>query len=221
MCIAGPNRSGKSVLARVLAGVALPSAGTVRLGGLAVASLSPNSPDCGIGYLPQTVDLLPGTVAENIARFGEATREQVEEAARSVGIHEWIESLPGGYETEVADPLFPMTGASARLIGLARAAFGKPPLLILDEPASGLDEMGLKAVRDFVAAAKERGATTIVLTHTPAFVDMADRTFVLKNGMAVELQRPEQQAQQASPNWSRLRGIGPAPVVAPAAGAAG
>ena len=211
VCIAGPNRSGKSVLARLLAGVALPSAGTVRLGGLAVASLNPELPQQGIGYLSQNADLLPGTIAENITRFTEATKEQVEEAAKRAGIHEWIESLPGGYETDVADPFFPITGASARLIALARAGFGNPPLLVLDEPSAGMDEIGHKAVRAFVEAAKERGATTVVLTHSPAFVDLSDKTFVLKNGMAVEL--PQRQEQpQAGANWGRLRNIGPAPV---------
>lgn len=210
VCIAGPNRAGKSILARLLAGVAIPSAGTVRLGGLSVATLTPDSPEQGIGYLPQHVDLLPGSIADNIARFATASREQVETAAKAVGIHEWIESLPAGYDTDVADPLFPMTGASARLIGLARAGFGQPPLLVLDEPSAGLDEQGHKAVRDFVAAAKERGATTIVCTHSPAFVDMADRTYVLKNGMAMELPRQDQ-AQQGV-NLARLRNLGPTTV---------
>ena len=210
ICIAGPNRSGKSVLARLLAGVAMPSAGTVRLGGLAVASLNPDSVAHGIGYMSQTADLLPGTIAENIARFTEATQEQVEDAAKRAGIHEWIESLPNGYETEVSDPLFPITGASARLIALARAGFANPPLLVLDEPSAGMDEIGHKAVRDFIADAKTRGTTTIVLTHSPAFVDLSDKTFVLKNGMAVEL--PQRQEQQQSANWARLRNIGPAPV---------
>lgn len=220
VCVAGPNRAGKSVLARLLAGVAIPSAGTVRLGGLSVATLTPENPEQGIGYLPQHVDLLPGSIADNIARFAIATREQVEAAAKAVGIHEWIESLPAGYDTDVADPLFPMTGASARMIGLARAGFGQPPLLVLDEPSAGLDEQGHKAVRDFIAAAKQRGATTIVCTHSPAFVDMADKTFVLKNGMAMELPRQDQHAQQ-NPNLSRLRNLGPAPMGAHVAGAAG
>ena len=219
ICIAGPNRSGKSVLARLLAGVAIPSAGTVRLGGLSVATLTPDNPEQGIGYLPQNVDLLPGSIADNIARFGTATREQVETAAKAVGIHEWIESLPGGYDTDVADPLFPMTGASARMIGLARAGFGQPTLLVLDEPSAGLDEIGHKAVRDFVATARLRGTTTIVFTHSPAFVDLADRTYVLKNGMAMELPRQDQAAQQGA-NLARLRNLGPAPVGA-TAGAAG
>ena len=209
VCIAGPNRSGKSVLARLLAGVAIPSAGTVRLGGLAVASLNPETPEQGIGYMAQGADLLPGTIAENIARFTETTREKVEDAARRAGIHSWIESLPGGYDTEVTDPLFPITGASARLIALARAGYGRPSLMVLDEPSAGMDEIGHKAVREFIVEAKNRGVTTIVLTHSPAFVDLSDKTFVLKNGMAVEL--PQRQEQQG-PNWSRLRNIGPAPV---------
>ncbi|MBP2229352.1 PrtD family type I secretion system ABC transporter [Azospirillum agricola] len=219
ICVAGPNRAGKSILARLLAGVAIPSAGTVRLGGLSVATLSPETPEQGIGYLPQHVDLLPGSIADNIARFATASREQVEAAAKAVGIHEWIETLPAGYDTDVADPLFPMTGASARMIGLARAGFGQPPLLVLDEPAAGLDELGMKSVREFIAAAKKRGATTIVCTHSPAFVDLSDRTYVLKNGMAMELPRQDQQAQQGV-NFARLRNLGPAPVGA-AMGAAG
>ena len=218
VCIAGPNRSGKSVLARLLAGVALPSAGTVRLGGLAVAALNPDAPEQGIGYLSQNADLLPGTIAENITRFTEATKEQVEDAAKLAGIHEWIESLPGGYETDVADPFFPITGASARLIALARAGFGNPPLLVLDEPSAGMDELGHKAVRAFIEAAKARGATTVVLTHSPAFVDLSDKTFVLKNGMAVELPQRQEQPQQTGANWARLRNIGPAPVPQNAAG---
>lgn len=217
ICIAGPNRSGKSVLARLLAGVAVPSAGTVRLGGLALASLNPDEPAHGIGYMSQNADLLPGTIAENIARFTEATREQVEDAAKRAGIHEWIETLPNGYETDVADPFFPITGASARLIALARAGFANPPLMVLDEPSAGMDEIGHKAVREFITEAKTRGATTIVLTHSPAFVDLSDKTFVLKNGMAVELPQRQEQQQQGA-NWARLRNIGPAPVQQSAAG---
>ncbi|WP_247872584.1 ATP-binding cassette domain-containing protein [Azospirillum sp. TSO35-2] len=209
ICVAGPNRSGKSVLARLLAGVAIPSAGTVRLGGLSIATLTPETADQGIGYLPQQVDLLPGSIADNIARFASATREQVEAAAKAAGIHEWIESLPAGYETEVTDPLCPITGASARQIGLARAAFGQPPLLVLDEPTAGLDELGMKAVRAFVMECRSRGATVIVLTHSPVFVDLSDRTYVLKNGMAMELPRQDQQSQQGAANLARLRNLGP------------
>ena len=112
----------------------------------------------------------------------------------------------------MADPFFPITGASARLIALARAGFGNPPLLVLDEPSAGMDELGHKAVRAFIEAAKERGATTVVLTHSPAFVDLSDKTFVLKNGMAVELPQRQEQPQQTGANWARLRNIGPAPV---------
>ncbi|WP_448202887.1 type I secretion system permease/ATPase [Azospirillum sp. sgz302134] len=217
ICIAGPNRSGKSVLARLLAGVASPSAGTVRLGGLSMASLNPDAPEHGIGYMSQNADLLPGTIAENIARFTEATRERIEDAAKRAGIHEWIETLPNGYETEVSDPFFPITGASARLIALARAGFGHPPLMVLDEPSAGMDEIGHKAVRAFIEQAKTDGTTTIVLTHSPAFVDICDKTYVLKNGMAVELPQRQEQQQQGA-NWTRLRNIGPAPVQQSAAG---
>lgn len=212
VCIAGPNRSGKSVLARLLAGVTVPSSGTVRLGGMAVHQLNPDQPDMGIGYLAQSDDLLPGTIAENIARFREATQDEVEAAAKAVGIHGWIESLPAGYQTEVGGFNSPVTGGTARLIALARAAFGAPPLLVLDEPALGLDETGIKAVRTYVTAARERGATTIIVTHSPVFVDMADHTFVLKNGMANELPKRTEQpgASMPGPNLARLRSGSPA-----------
>ncbi|WP_245593611.1 type I secretion system permease/ATPase [Azospirillum halopraeferens] len=187
VCIVGANRSGKSVLARLLAGAQVPSAGTLRLGGLAVASLNPKDPRTAIGFMPQQVDLLPGTIAENIARFLEAEPEEVAEAARRAGIHDWVESLAQGYETEVHDVHSPLSGAAVQLLGLARAGFGDPAMIVLDEPTAGLDEEGVAAVRQFLADARERGITTIVLSHQPTFFEQADKVFVLKNGMAMDV----------------------------------
>ena len=217
VCILGPNRSGKSVLARLLAGVLPPSSGSVRLGGLSLSSLNPEDPATGIGYLAQTSELLPGTIAQNISRFADAEMADVVAAAKRAGIHEWIEALPQGYETEAVNLMFPLTGTPARLIALARAGFGKPALVVLDEPAAGLDDNGLKAVRGFIEAMKAEGTTTIVLSYMPVFVDLASKTYVLQNGMLHDAQpRQEQQHPQIAAGgnaaaWGRLRAVNAAP----------
>ncbi len=217
VCILGPNRAGKSVLARLLAGVLPPSSGSVRLGGLSLSSLNPEDPATGIGYLAQTSELLPGTIAQNISRFADAEMADVVAAAKRAGIHEWIEALPQGYDTEAVNLMFPLTGTSARLIALARAGFGKPALVVLDEPAAGLDDNGLKAVRGFIEAMKAEGTTTIVLSYMPVFVDLASKTYVLQNGMLHDAQpRQEQQHPQIAAGanaaaWGRLRAVNAAP----------
>lgn len=217
-CVLGPNRAGKSVLARLLAGVQAPSAGTVRLNGLAVTALTPDDPKAGIGYLPQSPDLLPGTIADNIARFQDATPEEIRAAAERAGVHEIIETLPMGYETATDDPLTPLGGSFAKLIALARAGFGNPALVVMDDPVSGLDENGVAAVRKFAAAMKEQGATVVALCHQPAFLDMADKTFVLQNGMAMEAQpRPHDGQQTATAAGAAAWGRGRAAAAVPAA----
>jgi len=221
VCILGPNQAGKSVLARLLAGVQPPSSGTVRLGGLSLATLNPQDVASGIGFLPQTSELLPGSIGQNIARFTDADMTEVVAAAKRAGIHEWIESLPQGYDTEVINPVFPLTGTPARLIALARAGFGTPALLVLDEPAAGLDDQGIKAVRGFIEAMKEQGTTVIALTYMPVYVDLADKTYVLQHGMLHEVQQQQAQPQpqpQAQPNftaaWGRPRAVLAAPATA-------
>lgn len=217
-CFLGVNRSGKSVLARLLAGVQAPTSGTVRFGGLAVAALAPKDPENAIGYLPQVPDLLPGSVAENIARFLPADRGAVVAAARRAGIHEWVETLPHGYDTDVMDPVAPVAGASARLVALARAGFGRPPLIVLDEPALGLDEQGAHAVRTFIADAKAQGVTVVVLSCNAQFVDLADKTFVLQNGLAMPATPRRPEAAPAVPGLASVRGTMRAGAVAATAG---
>jgi PrtD family type I secretion system ABC transporter len=227
VCVLGANRTGKSVLARLLAGSLLPTAGSLRHGGLAVAGLAPADPARSIGYLPQHVDLLPGTIADNIARFLPGPMDDVVTAARRAGIHEWIEGLPLGYDTDTADQLFPFTGGTARLIALARAAYGDPLYLVLDEPTLGQDEQGVMAVRAFVADAKARAVTTIILSHQTFLADLADRTLLLKNGMAVDLPPASAAApagaagaggagvpRPAVASWGRLRSLQASPAVA-------
>ncbi|HYG89043.1 MAG TPA: ATP-binding cassette domain-containing protein [Azospirillum sp.] len=214
VCILGANRAGKSVLARLLAGVQAPSSGSVRLGGQSLAMLNPQDPATGIGYLPQGSDLLPGTIAQNIARFTDADEAEVAAAAERAGIREWIESLPQGYESEAVNPVFPLAGTPARLIALARAGFGKPALVVLDEPAAGLDDAGIKAVRGFIEAMKKQGTTVVILSYMPVYADMADKTYVLQNGMLHDVQPRQEQQPNNAAAWARLRAVQAAPATA-------
>lgn len=211
--VLGLNRTGKTTLARLLAGVVPPSSGTARLGGLSLAALDPRDPMAGVGYLPQTADLLPGSVADNIARFllpedAAYTDERVIAAARAAGVHDLITALPHGYRTDVGDAVAPIGGTLARLIALARAGFGEPVLIVLDEPGAGMDEQGVLAVRTFIGSAKERGATVVVLSHTGLFIDLADKVFVLQNGM-ISAATPRTDADAAPA--SRMRSLPGAP----------
>lgn len=214
VCILGANRAGKSVLGRLLAGVQAPSSGSVRLGGQSLAVINPQDAAAGIGYLPQGSDLLPGTIAQNIARFMDATEADVAAAAERAGIREWIETLPQGYETEAVNMAFPLTGAPARLIALARAGFGTPALVVLDEPAAGLDDSGIRAVRGFIEAMKAQGATVVILSYMQVYADMADKTYVLQNGMLHDVQPRQEQPSNNAAAWARLRAVSAAPATA-------
>lgn len=185
LCLVGPNRAGKSMLARLLTGAALPTAGHIRLDGVPVNQWQPADPRAGIGYLPPHSDLLPGTIAENIARYQPDAMEAVIAAARRVGIHELIENLPQAYDTDIADAGF--TGGTERLVALARAVFGQPALLVLDEPSSGLDLTGIERVRGFLDDMRQTGVATVVLSSTGHFADLADRTLVLSAGIISQI----------------------------------
>jgi PrtD family type I secretion system ABC transporter len=182
LCVFGPNRSGKSMLGKLLTGALRPHAGAVRLDGIDVADWRPADPMRSIAYVPQDVDLLPGTIAENISRFSGATLDEVIETARRCNLHDVVAALPDGYDTEVGTPGTHLSSGTMRLIALARAAFGHPAMIVLDEPVTNLDLQGHEAVRRFLAAAREQRITTVVLSHQSTFIEMADKVMVLKNG---------------------------------------
>lgn len=182
LCVFGPNRSGKSMLGKLLTGALRPHAGAVRLDGIDVADWRPADPLRSIAYVPQDVDLLPGTIAENISRFSGATLDEVIETARRCNLHDVIAALPDGYDTEVGNAGTHLSSGTTRLIALARAAFGHPAMIVLDEPVTNLDLQGHEAVRRFLAAAREHRVTTVVLSHQSTFMEMADKVMVLKNG---------------------------------------
>ncbi|MDP3198069.1 type I secretion system permease/ATPase [Tabrizicola sp.] len=183
--VIGPSASGKSTLARALIGVWGPSAGRIRLEGAALNQFDPDVLGSLIGYLPQRVGLFDGTIAENIARLQSgADPGRIVAAAQAAAAHEMILELPEGYDTQVASVGSRLSGGQIQRIGLARALYGDPVLLILDEPNSSLDNEGAQALNQAIRAAKEMGAAVLIMAHRPAALQDCDLLLVLHQGTA-------------------------------------
>jgi ATP-binding cassette subfamily C protein len=187
--IIGPSGAGKSTLARHLVGVLAPTAGTVRLDGADVTAWSRNGLGQYLGYLPQDIELFADTVTRNISRFQAGHDDAVLEAARLAGVHELILRLGNGYETMVGEGGAVLSGGVRQRIGLARAVYGSPSLVVLDEPSSSLDADGDVALGDCLIELKKRGTTVVLISHRPASIVAADKLVLLKDG-AVELFGP-------------------------------
>jgi ATP-binding cassette subfamily C exporter for protease/lipase len=183
LAVVGPSASGKTTLARLLVGVWPALAGKVRLDGADVFTWDKEELGPNIGYLPQGVELLDGTIAENVARFGEISRAAVEEAARAVGIHDWIMSLRDGYETKLGLEGARLSGGQRQRIGLARALYGNPAFVVLDEPNSSLDEAGELALAQAVTAKRALGTTFVLITHRTSALQVCSHMLVLREGM--------------------------------------
>jgi PrtD family type I secretion system ABC transporter len=185
--VIGPSASGKSSLARLLVGVWRPAGGPrggkVRLDGAALDQWSATSLGRHIGYLPQDVELMAGTVAENIARFDpEATADRIVAAARAAGVHELIVGLPAGYETEVGEQGHALSAGQQQRVALARALFGEPFLVVLDEPNSNLDGEGEAALTKAIEGVRARGGIAVVIAHRPSALAACDRMLVMDRG---------------------------------------
>jgi PrtD family type I secretion system ABC transporter len=180
--IIGPSASGKSTLARLLTGAWPCSSGTVRLDAADIYAWPREELARHIGFLPQDVELFDGTVRENIARMDEGDPEAVVRAARKAGAHEMILSLPKGYDTELGDRGHQLSGGQAQRIGIARALYGEPRLLVLDEPSSNLDTAGEDALLQALSRLKQEGVTVVLIAHRPSTLETADKILVLGNG---------------------------------------
>ncbi|TAN83715.1 MAG: type I secretion system permease/ATPase [Gallionella sp.] len=180
--ITGPSAAGKSSLARLIVGVWKPVSGTVRLDGVNLATWRREEVGPNVGYLPQDIELFPGTVAENIARFGRIDSSMVVEAATLAGAHQTILELPDGYDTIIGPAGNNLSGGQRQRIGLARAFYGTPSLIVLDEPSSNLDAEGEAAVRQAIDELRKMRKTVVVIAHRPSLLGGTDALMVIQHG---------------------------------------
>jgi ATP-binding cassette, subfamily C, type I secretion system permease/ATPase len=206
--VIGPSGAGKSTLVRQIVGVLRPTAGSVRLDSADIATWPRGSVGQYIGYLPQDIELFSDSVAANIARFQQVPDETVIEAARLAGVHEMILRLPDGYETWVGDGGAILSGGYRQRIGLARAVFGSPSLVVLDEPSSNLDAEGDAALANCMLKLKQARVTTLIVSHRPATIAIVDKILLLVEGR-VEVFGPRTEV------LARLNPRPPIPIVAP------
>jgi ATP-binding cassette subfamily C exporter for protease/lipase/ATP-binding cassette subfamily C protein EexD len=183
VAIIGPSGSGKSTLSKLITGVWPPAAGSVRLDGAEIFTWDKDALGDHIGYLPQDIELLNGTIAENIGRFGDIDSEKIIEAAKTVGIHEMILNLPDGYDTFIGEGGVVLSGGQKQRVALARAIYGFPSLVVLDEPDSNLDDIGGHALLYTLAKLKERKSTVFIISHRNHILSVVDKILVISNGM--------------------------------------
>ena len=182
LAVIGPSASGKTTLARLLVGLWPAANGKVRLDGADVYTWNKVELGPHIGYLPQGVELFDGSVAENIARFGEVDQAKVEAAARAVGLHDFITTLPQGYDNPVGPEGAMLSGGQRQRVALARALYGNPSFVVLDEPNSSLDEQGDAALASAISQLAARGTTFVVMTHRTSVLGVADKMLLLRDG---------------------------------------
>lgn len=185
LAVSGPSGAGKSTLLRLLAGIVRPASGAVRLDRAAIEDWNVEQLGHNVGYLAQGVELLPATVRDTIARYGDADPARVVAAAGAADAHDLILRLPAAYDTPVGPGGHPLSGGQCQRIALARALYDDPRLLLLDEPDSSLDLAGQQALVETLRALRDRGATVVLVSHRPALLAAADRVLELDGGRIV------------------------------------
>jgi ATP-binding cassette subfamily C protein EexD len=180
--IIGPSAAGKSTLARALLGIWPCAKGSVRLDGAEIHGWNKDELGSHIGYLPQDIELFEGSVSDNIARFGPADPEKVVQAARDAGIHEMILRLPQGYDTMLGNGGSKLSGGQRQRLGIARAIYGRPCLIVLDEPNANLDHIGESALLETLDILRENGSTVFLITHKTRVLSATDKLLVLADG---------------------------------------
>jgi ATP-binding cassette subfamily C protein len=180
--IAGPSGAGKSTLARCLTGIIKPTVGGVFLDGHSTYLWERGSFGKAVGYLPQSLSIIDGTIRQTIARMQDSDPREVIRAAQAAGIHELIGRLPHGYDTPIAEGMHMLSGGQMQRLALARALYGDPKLIILDEPNSNLDNTGEQALIAAVRQARARGAIVIMIAHRPSVMSVADKMMILEHG---------------------------------------
>jgi PrtD family type I secretion system ABC transporter len=227
LSVIGPSAAGKSTLCRLLVGSLKPSAGHVRLDGADLYRWDRSDIGRHVGYLPQSVELFAGTVKENIARLGDVDDAAVERAAKLAGCDQMILHLPQGYETNVGDAGVYLSGGQRQRIALARAMYKEPKLIVLDEPDSNLDDVGVDGLVRAVDTLRRAGSTIVLVTHRPPLMRTSTRTAVVANGkleifgptaeVLQELRRRQEDLQKArsappgQPMQPKTTGIGGGP----------
>ncbi len=210
LAVVGPSASGKTTLARLLTGVWAPVSGKVRLDGSDIYAWNKEELGPHVGYLPQTVELFDGTIAENVARFGEPDMEKVQAACRMVGLGEFISTLPKGYDTPIGEEGVFLSGGQRQRVALARAVYGMPKFVVLDEPNSNLDTDGDAALIHTLQQLKAAGTTVIIMTHRMNILQVVGFMLVLIDGQIKQfgpkdqvlaaLKGEQSPKPQASPN---------------------
>jgi len=183
-CVAliGASGSGKSTLGRIIAGIARPTVGAALLDGWSIADLRDHGETGHIGYLPQDIELFGGTIRDVIGRFDGSDHRKIVDAARLSGLHETIVRLPKGYETDVGEGGAMLLRAERQRLGLARAVYGRPSLIVLDDPNSSLDYGGERMLFDLIGRLRQSGATVVIITHRMGILPATNKIAILKNG---------------------------------------
>lgn len=182
VAVVGPSAAGKTSLAKLLVGIWRPERGTVRLDGAEISDWAHDNLGRYIGYVPQEIVFFEGTVAENIARFSEINAAKVVQAAKTVGIHEMILGFPQGYDTKIGDGGHALTGGQKQRLAIARAVYGAPRYLVMDEPNANLDEASEAALKEMLLKLKSEKVTVVFSTHRHTLVHVADYLLALNDG---------------------------------------